>query len=831
VTTPGITLSGTASDSGAGNSGITSVMVNGGAAAGGTATGSATANWSRALTLAAGANTITVTGTDGAGNARQVQLSITYAPPDTTAPTLSVTSHTPGQTVTTASITLSGTASDSGAGNGGIAGVTVNGAAATGGTATGSGTASWSRALTLAAGANDITVVARDGAGNTRSVALTITLSVLPSVSADSVSPSSGSGASGRLVLRYTNSRGAADFASVRVRIGTSSATDAGNCTVSYLPASGTLSMLGDAGSGWMSAPLGTGALENSQCAVDLAETSASASGSTMTLDVAVSFKPAFAGAKNVYMFGESTTGVNTGWQQRGTWQVPSGGPLTLAAIGVTPSVGSGTSESFVLQYSDSLGASDLVSVRVRFGTTYSANANNCTVAYDASTGAVSILNDAGTTWQAATFGSGVLQNSQCAIDLAGSSASLNGTTVTMALAVGFKPAFAGAKNTYMLAVSSTGANTGWEQRGTWTVPQPQAPANSSLLGYWSFNEGGGTSASDDAGDTAPGALIGGAGWTTGRFGAAVSLDGVNDYVALPNVNVSGSAMTIAAWVRTSSFGTTDQRFVSKAVDGTINGQYWTVGAYVTGQGQRRLRFWLRTGGSTSTLSASSGDVPVGTWYHVAAVYDGATMRLFLNGTQVGQVVKSGTIAANSAAAVNVGRSHNGGGFANGAIDDVRIYDRALTGDELAQVIGGLSEELLSAAAASGSAGTLTVQHHDSIGTNNLAATRVRIGTASTAGTGDCTISYSPASGTVSLLNDAGSAWFVGAMGTGSLQNSQCTIDLASSRVRTGHATVTLDFAIAFKPAFAGSKNIYLLTERVGGTNTGWQAHGSWEVP
>jgi hypothetical protein len=174
VTTSTITLSGTATDSGAGNNGIQSVTVNGTAATGGTASGSNTANWSRSVSLATGANTLTVVATDGVGNARTTSITITRGSSDTTAPTLTVTSHTNGQTVNASSITLSGTATDSGAGGSGITSVTVNGTAATGGTASGSNTANWSRSVSLVSGANAITVVAKDGANNTRTVSITI---------------------------------------------------------------------------------------------------------------------------------------------------------------------------------------------------------------------------------------------------------------------------------------------------------------------------------------------------------------------------------------------------------------------------------------------------------------------------------------------------------------------------------------------------------------------------------------------------------------------------------------------------------------------------------
>jgi hypothetical protein len=97
---------------------------------------------------------------------------------DTTAPTLTITSHSPGQTVTTSSITLAGSATDSGTGGSGISSLTVNGAAATGGTATGSNTANWSRSVSLVAGVNTLTVEARDGANNPSTSVITINRSV-----------------------------------------------------------------------------------------------------------------------------------------------------------------------------------------------------------------------------------------------------------------------------------------------------------------------------------------------------------------------------------------------------------------------------------------------------------------------------------------------------------------------------------------------------------------------------------------------------------------------------------------------------------------------------
>jgi YD repeat-containing protein len=102
--------------------------------------------------------------------------------PDTTPPSLAITSHTNNQTVNSSPITVSGTASDSGLGNSGISSVTVNGVAASGGTATGSGMANWSRSVPIIAGPNAITVVAKDAslAQNSTTVQINVNLNQPP---------------------------------------------------------------------------------------------------------------------------------------------------------------------------------------------------------------------------------------------------------------------------------------------------------------------------------------------------------------------------------------------------------------------------------------------------------------------------------------------------------------------------------------------------------------------------------------------------------------------------------------------------------------------------
>ena len=96
--------------------------------------------------------------------------------PDTTPPSLSITSHSNGQHVNTSIITLSGTASDAGKGDNGIQQVMVNGSRASNDTATGSGTANWSKSMSLSPGTNTTMVDAYDNSSNHNTITQSITI-------------------------------------------------------------------------------------------------------------------------------------------------------------------------------------------------------------------------------------------------------------------------------------------------------------------------------------------------------------------------------------------------------------------------------------------------------------------------------------------------------------------------------------------------------------------------------------------------------------------------------------------------------------------------------
>jgi len=204
------------------------------------------------------------------------------------------------------------------------------------------------------------------------------------------------------------------------------------------------------------------------------------------------------------------------------------------------------------------------------------------------------------------------------------------------------------------------------------------------LVAYWPFNEGLGTATADASGSGHHGTLVDGPQWTADT---ALDFDGTDDHVDVGAFDVTGNALTLAAWIQSrelANCSSADCRIVSKAT-GTAEADHWFMLSTISGGSSAVLRFRLKTDGSTTTLIAGSGTLPENTWFHAAAVYDGSTMELFLNGISVGSTSKSGSLSTNPGVGVWIGGNPPLASSKpwDGLIDEVRIYDRALTPGEI----------------------------------------------------------------------------------------------------------------------------------------------------
>lgn len=227
-------------------------------------------------------------------------------------------------------------------------------------------------------------------------------------------------------------------------------------------------------------------------------------------------------------------------------------------------------------------------------------------------------------------------------------------------------------------------ASTGVVVKGQESV----AAVTDGLVAHWPLDEATGTTTYDSVANLAA-RLEGRATWTTGRFKGAVQLDGSTGYLAPPALDVMGTGLTLAAWVNVTNYpGSTEQRIISKATGTDEATQYWSL-SQVKQSGRNLLRFRLRTGSTTTTLIASTGELPTRKWFHAVATYDGSTMRLYLDGQEVGRLAKTGTVASNASVPLNIGRNPSGSHYLRGALDDVRIYNRGLSAAEVASLMQG----------------------------------------------------------------------------------------------------------------------------------------------
>lgn len=281
-----------------------------------------------------------------------------------------------------------------------------------------------------------------------------------------SVTPGSGSGSTQTFSFLFTDPRGYAAINTASLIIGTS-LSGANSCYMYYARAANTIYLANDAGTAWgSSAVLGSSStIQNAQCSLSASGSSVSGSGNDLTLNLAITFKSAYAGAKTIYM--EVHDGLDSGWISKGSWTVVDNGPPT--PLSVDPASGSGAAQTFTFQFSSPRGYATISTTSIIFGTSAS-GVNSCYLYFPRTSNAIYLANDAGSAWLTpATLGSSVtVENSQCSVSAASSSSSGSGNVLTLTLAITFKPAYAGARTTYMQV--SDGQNSGWVVKGSWTV-------------------------------------------------------------------------------------------------------------------------------------------------------------------------------------------------------------------------------------------------------------------------------------------------------------------------------------------------------------------------
>ncbi|MCZ9351587.1 exo-alpha-sialidase [Streptomyces mutabilis] len=197
---------------------------------------------------------------------------------------------------------------------------------------------------------------------------------------------------------------------------------------------------------------------------------------------------------------------------------------------------------------------------------------------------------------------------------------------------------------------------------------------------------GAGPTTPDLAPGAAPAVVLGGAGRTDGAVGGALSFDGVDDAVRLPydeRLPLGAGDFTASLWFRYSADGG-EQPLLWMGGVGTRQPQVWLRAE--PGNGRVQGLITTREGGAAprSAWVRTDGAYNDGRWHHLALRRGGGWLTLSVDGTTVGAADVPGSVSRNSPFGVHIGERVDGRARFTGAIDEVHVWNRALTDAEIA---------------------------------------------------------------------------------------------------------------------------------------------------
>lgn len=242
----------------------------------------------------------------------------------------------------------------------------------------------------------------------------------------------------------------------------------------------------------------------------------------------------------------------------------------------------------------------------------------------------------------------------------------------------------------YYWQVTAKDASGNSTQSDIWSFTSesaPTPPPTTGLVAYYPFNG----NANDESGNANHG-TVNGAVLVDDRFGnaaGAYSFDGVDDFIDVPDTPELNptAAISVAAWFRLRSFSTSYPPIVKKSGDGSIQGYGWTLECHYNPRNSSGTLIGPAVFFNATLVTewgySDPAPISLNTWYFVVGVYNGVSFKLYMNGQLHNSMPFDGeiTISPNH---LNIGRDpSNLGRTADAVIDDVRIYNRALSDAEV----------------------------------------------------------------------------------------------------------------------------------------------------
>jgi len=217
-------------------------------------------------------------------------------------------------------------------------------------------------------------------------------------------------------------------------------------------------------------------------------------------------------------------------------------------------------------------------------------------------------------------------------------------------------------------------------KKGTISPIKP-ALLDPTLVLYLPFSEGYGTTAKDRSRYRDDGTIYG-ASWVDGKIGKALNFDGVDDFVESPHNSIytfTTEPFSVAFWAYLISFVEEYGRPINK-------GEYLVDGWYVTFHGAGFNNIYFVDGQSGQIFITLPNTVPIGVWTHWTFTRDGSVPKWYKNGYELaldpaGSTVYIDSLASTKTLRFGLGPTSNQ--KFNGILDEVRIYNRALTAQEI----------------------------------------------------------------------------------------------------------------------------------------------------
>ncbi|MDO8524416.1 MAG: LamG domain-containing protein [bacterium] len=212
-------------------------------------------------------------------------------------------------------------------------------------------------------------------------------------------------------------------------------------------------------------------------------------------------------------------------------------------------------------------------------------------------------------------------------------------------------------------------------------------------VGWWKMDEGTASTTYDSSGNGNTGTLTGGVQWATGKLGKGLSFDGVNDYVSVgTSTTLRPTKITVSFWGYRYSQAYAPLAISAGALGGSGGGGYHI--SYLN-------TFYIyKAVGASGLCTAPVGVDYLNQWVHIVGTYDGVNVRIYQNGVEIGTGTSCvGSITYNLPAGTTIAIGSMGylmpSQVFKGSIDDVRIYNRALSAGEVGQMYNSTKDGYL----------------------------------------------------------------------------------------------------------------------------------------